>query len=96
MGKTRRHFSKEFKLNLLNELDSGKSVPQLTREYEIHEGQINRWNSELKKYGEKAFNGNGKLYKDDNKMAELERKIGQLTMENDLLKKAIRNLKFSK
>ncbi len=96
MDKTRRRFSKEFKLKLLSELASGKSVPYLSREYEIHPGQINKWNSELKKYGEKAFGGNGKLFKDESKMAELERKVGQLTMENDLLKKAIMNLKYDK
>ena len=36
--------------------------------------------------------GNGRLYKDDARIAELERMLGQLTMENALLKKALLRL----
>ena len=43
--------------------------------------------------GELAFPGNGRrggsrAFSERQRMAELERKIGQLTMENDFLKKA--------
>ena len=36
------------------------------------------------------FNGN--IYKDEAKIAELERKIGQLYIENEFLKKALKTL----
>ena len=37
---------------------------------------------------EKAFSGNGNMYKDQAKIAELERLLGQAHAENELLKKA--------
>jgi len=40
-------------------------------------------------YGAQAFAGHGKVYTEEARIAALERKIGQLTMENDLLKKVL-------
>jgi transposase len=37
---------------------------------------------------EKAFSGNGNKYKDQARIAELERLLGQLHAENELLRKA--------
>jgi len=37
---------------------------------------------------EKAFSGNGNKYKDQARIAELERLLGQAHAENELLKKA--------
>jgi len=93
MGKTRRTFSKEFKTHVLNEIDAGKSIAQASREFEIHPGQIQKWKKELASYGDKAFQGNGRLYKDEARVAELERTVGQLTIENNLLKKVLNKLR---
>lgn len=41
----------------------------------------------------RAFAGNGGAYTDDAKVAQLERTLGQVTLENALLKKAITVLK---
>jgi cell division protein FtsB len=43
----------------------------------------------FEKYGDAAFRGHGRLYREEAKVAALERKIGQLTMENEFLKKLI-------
>ena len=40
---------------------------------------------------EKAFSGNGKRYKYEARIAELERMLGQLHAENELLKKSLRH-----
>jgi len=53
---------------------------------------VARWYREYRKYGENAFLGNGKPYKEDARIAQLERKIGQLTIENDFLKKALQGI----
>ena len=39
----RRQFTREFKLKVLQEADSGKSVRQLAREHQIHSTLIHRW-----------------------------------------------------
>jgi hypothetical protein len=44
------------------------------------------------RYAEHAFSGNGSSVKSETRVAELERMVGQLTMENALLKKALLQL----
>jgi transposase len=92
MALARRQFSKEFKLQVLRELAAGKTLAQLAREYEVHAGTIIGWRRSYEQYADQAFPGNGKAQSEEAKIAELERKIGQLTMENDLLKKAMTRL----
>jgi transposase len=92
MDGRRRKFSREFKLAVLREIDAGKSLAQAAREHEVHPTQIGQWRKMRAQYAERAFAGNGRIYKDEARMAELERKIGQLTMENDFLKKVLERL----
>ena len=66
-------------MKALREIEAGKSVAQASREYQLHPTLIGKWQKHHAHYAEKAFSGNGNSYK-----AELERMIGQLTMENAL------------
>jgi transposase len=88
----RRRFAREFKLQVVRELEAGKTPAQAAREHQVHPTVLVRWRKEHLQYAERAFTGNGRLYKDDARVAELERMIGQLTMENALLKKALLRL----
>jgi transposase len=89
MATTRRKFTREFKVGVVREVEAGKTVAQVSREYQVHPTQIDQWRRDLRRYGERAFAGNGRAYTDEARTAALERKIGQLAMENDLLKKAL-------
>jgi transposase len=88
----RRRFTREFKLQVVRELDAGKTPAQTGREYQVHPTVLVRWRQEHRQYAERAFTGNGRLYKDEARIAELERLLGQLAMENALLKKALLRL----
>ena len=86
--KKQRRRNVEFKRQVVEELLSGVStLAQLSRRYEVAVSLIQTWK---KKYTD------GELVrgpsKDDRavegRIAELERMVGRLTMENDLLKKA--------
>lgn len=92
MALKRRLFTREFKLQVLREIQSGKSVAQASREHQLHPTLISKWQNQHSQYAEQAFSGNGNSYKDEARVAELERMIGQLTMENALLKKALLRL----
>ncbi len=92
MALRRRRFTREFKLQVVREIEAGKPTAQAAREYQIHPTLILRWRQEHLRYAEQAFMGNGRLHKDEARIAELERMIGQLTMENALLKKALLRL----
>ena len=85
----RHQFTREFKLQVLQEVDAGKSVGQLAREHQVHPTLIHRWHQQLRRQGDRAFPGDGKVVSDEARivaLVALERKVGQLTMENDLLK----------
>ncbi len=88
-NKTRRQFSREFKLQVIREIEAGKTVAQAAREHQLRPNLIGRWQKQHGEYGERSFAGAGHSYTESAKIAELERKVGQLTMEADLLKKAL-------
>lgn len=82
MAVKRRRFTREFKLQVVREVESGKSIAQAAREYQIHPTMIGRWRKENLRCPERAFSGNGNSLKSETCVAELERMVGQLTMEN--------------
>lgn len=89
MSLKRRKFTKEFKQQVLREVQAGKSIAQASREYELHPNLISKWQKLLEQYARNAFQGNGHAYTQEAKVAELERLIGQQTIEISLLKKVL-------
>ena len=89
MGKTRRRFTRDFKISILRELEAGKNIAQLSRENNLHPTLISRWRREYEKNPDDAFSGNGNTYKEEARIAQLERLVGQLYAENNFLKKAL-------
>jgi putative transposase len=92
MGKSkRRTYSAEFKLDTVMEgLRREKSIAQICRERGIKDNQYYNWRDTFIERSAEIFADQRKL-KDQEKeerIAELERMIGRLTMENDILKKA--------
>ena len=92
MGKTRRKYTREFKLSVIRELESGISISELARKNNIHPALPSRWKKEYYEDPNRSFSGNGNIYKLEARNAELERLVGQLYAEKEFLKKAIANL----
>lgn len=88
---SRRIFTREFKIAAVRELDSGKPAGFVARRLGVHVNVLYRWRREFTKSPAKAFSGNGKKALDDSREAELERKVGQMTMEIDFLKKLLQS-----
>ena len=90
--KTPRTFAREVKLDLCRQIHSGQKRPaQLCREHQIAEGMLLRWRREYEQRGEAAFSPKEALEASptaflEQKVAELERFCGQLSLENALLK----------
>ena len=80
-------------------LDAGSAAGEIARKYQLSPKLLERWRGEWRARGELAFPGIGRrgadsaALDDARRIAELERKIGQLTMENDYLKKALQHFK---
>jgi len=90
--KIRRTYTREFKLKVLRECENGKGKAQLSREHGLHPSLISRWEKEFREDPERAFSRNGNIYKENARIGELERVIGELYAENSFLKKALSNL----
>jgi transposase len=90
--KTRRHYTRDFKIAVVRDLEIGRSLAQVSRENGIHPSLIAKWKRDYFENPENAFRGNGKAYKEQARMAELERLVGQLYAENEFFKKALRTL----
>ena len=88
---SRRSFTSEFKQSVVQQLDSCSAV-EICRENDIQPNLLHRWKKEYESNPNEAFQGNGKLWKDEAKIAKCERLIGQLYMEIDLLKKRTTHL----
>jgi len=89
MGTRHRRHSTELKLRLVRMYLNGEaSLHGLAREHEISRNLIRLWVEKFEK-GElsEELEQGAKIPEYEAKIAALERKIGQLTMEVDLLKK---------
>jgi putative transposase len=87
-----RVHNREFKLQIVRALAAGEKRPaQICREYQIANSLLARWRREYAARGEEAFGP--RLAAEppplEARIAELERALGQLTLENMVLKKAL-------
>jgi transposase len=92
MLRTRRSFTREFKISIIRELESGKSAAEVSRQNQLNEALISKWRKEYENDPEKAFSGNGNAKSESARISELERTIGKLYLENDFLKKTLKRL----
>jgi transposase len=90
--KSRRKFSKDFKQEAVVRLNGGQSVAEVARALEVNPSELHRWRRELEEHGARAFSGVGKKREEQSRVAELERKVGQQTMEIDFLKRALQHV----
>ena len=99
MDLSRAVYSRDLKITVMRALDTGATRAGIARKYQLSPKLLERWRSEWRAQGELAFPGVGRRKvdlpagDDARRVAELERKIGQLIMENDFLKKTLQHFK---
>jgi transposase len=86
----RRKFTAEFKAQIVLELLSGaKSSAELCREHQIASSVLADWKTIFLTRAASIFdNSESPSSQDTSRVAELERLLGRVTLENDILKKA--------
>ncbi len=90
MSVNRKKFSGKFKAKVAMEAIKGhRMINELSQEYGVHPNQISHWKKQLLESAADAFaNGPSQEQKKLEKERDrLFRKVGQLTVENDWLKK---------
>jgi len=90
MSKKRRTFTPEFKFQVAMEYLTGqKRRVEILREHELSDSTLERWCQRLKERGSQVFaaDDHSLLAEREQRIAELERVIGQLTVELAAAKK---------
>ena len=92
MGLSRRKFTAEFKAEVVRRLELGASVAEVARACELNPNVLHRWRRERRENGKQAFPGLGQRRAEENRVAELERKIGQQALEIDFLRRCLQRV----
>ena len=99
MDLSRAVYSRDLKIAVMRALDAGSTTGEIGRKYQLSPHLLERWRGEWRAKGDQAFPGVGRrvaalpAVDEARRVAELERKIGQLAMENDFLKKALQHFR---
>ena len=89
MVRKRRIFLRDFKIEVIREIEHGTKQAEVCRKHNLHPVLVNLWRSEYHQSPETAFQEHGKQYKNEAKIAELEQLVGKLYIENEFLKKTL-------
>lgn len=86
MGRIRRKFDVQFKIQVCEAIEAGKSIPELCREYQLARAVIEGW---LKRYtrGELQAKLGDRPGEQEREIERLRAKIGEMAMQIDALKK---------
>jgi transposase len=98
MDLSRAVYGRDLKITIMRAIDAGSTIAEIARKYQVSPKLLERWRGEWRAKGESAFPGLGRRalrepLDDAQRIAELERKVGQMTMENDFLKKALQHFR---
>lgn len=98
MGKQGKHnqYSSEFKMKIaLEAIENKEGVSAIAGKYQIHHRQVIDWKKRLLSNAELIFERRAREEEQANKREEeLLKKVGQLSMENDWLKKKLKELEI--
>ena len=92
MGKQRK-FRPEFKTQIVLQLISGeKTRAELCREHKISSQQLGNWKKKFLDKASSVFEDNHQPNEEAERLADLERMVGKLTMQLEIAKKASSSL----
>ncbi len=87
--RNRRKFSAEFKTGVVLQVLSGeKSLAEVCREHQVTAQMVGNWKQQFLAHASRAFDGEATNSAEQERIAELERLVGKLTMELAIAKKA--------
>ncbi len=86
MPQQRRTFTAEFKKQMVQLYESGKSRASIIREYDLSASAFDRWIAQSQKTG--SFKEKDNRTTEENELLALRKENQRLKMENDILKQA--------
>ena len=90
MGKKRRRFSQEYKLEVVDMIvHGGQAVHDLARDLDLRPDMIQRWVKKYESAGDQAFPGKGRAANRNDELEILRRENRVLREERAILKKVV-------
>jgi transposase len=90
MQKTQRTFTREFKMEAVQLVQTSKKpLAQIARDLGIADSTLHHWRKLFSEQGEQAFPGSGHQTPQEEEIRQLKRENELLRQERDVLKKAI-------
>jgi transposase-like protein len=91
MSRKRKNHSPEYKAKVaLAAIKGDETISELSRRYGVHANSITKWKKQLLEKSSEVFaSGKGLAPNREEEIKELQAKIGEITMENDFLEKAL-------
>lgn len=88
--KKRKNYTSGFKTKVVLEaLQERETIQEIGKKYEIHPNQISTWKSQFLANAISVFEKGVAKPDDEKEKDELFKKVGQLQIENDFLKKVL-------
>lgn len=89
MAANRRQYTAEFKAKVVLQVLSGEKTPgDICRTHKLNANVLHRWRKEFLEQAASIFERGDGHSQDEQKIAELERLVGQLTIQLEIAKKA--------
>ena len=90
MKRTRRRFSREFKIEAVNLVaKGGNSIVEVARDLGLHPNTLGLWKKQLTEDPEHAFPGKGHMKPEQQELHDLRKRVKMLQEENEILKKTV-------
>ncbi|MBB6735342.1 transposase, partial [Cohnella sp. CBP 2801] len=86
MSQPRRTFTDEFKKQMVQLFENGKSRSSIVKEYGLTASALDRWISQSQQTG--SFSAKDNRTPEENELLSLRKEVQRLRMENDILKQA--------
>jgi transposase len=86
LSQSRRTFTPEFKQQMVQLYESGKSRSSIVKEYDLTASALDRWISQSQRTG--SFAAKDNRTPEENELLDLRKEVQRLRMENDILKQA--------
>jgi len=84
----RNTYDNEFKVMIVELLNSGRTTREVSEEYGVESSTVRRWRRELKKKSG-DFIEKRELTAEEQELKQLRKELKEITMERDILKKAV-------
>jgi len=91
MSKRNRRYTEVFKQKAVELSHMSKTIKQVCNDLDVPVSVLSRWRREFREHGKNSFPGKGKpkLTDDQRKISELQKKLRESEIENQILKKAV-------